>query len=245
MAGAGYKLFNTGDVLTAQQVNEYLQQQTVMVFADASARTTALSGVLAEGMVSYLKDTNSLEVYNGSAWIGSGSPLTTKGDLYTYSTTNARLGVGTNGQVLKANSATATGLEWGAASTSFNSAYAFLSTLQTTSSTSYTDLATVTSVTLTTGTKALVSISASAEAYGGWYTYVSFAVSGATTIAAADEWALYNFANSGDEKSKASNVHLVTGLTAGSNTFTMKFKSASGGAREFINRSITVIDMGS
>lgn len=43
------------------------------------------------------------------------TPLTTKGDLFTYSTTDARLGVGTNGQVLKANSATATGLEWGSA----------------------------------------------------------------------------------------------------------------------------------
>jgi hypothetical protein len=40
------------------------------------------------------------------------SPLTTKGDLYTFSTTNARLPVGTNGQFLSANSATATGLQW-------------------------------------------------------------------------------------------------------------------------------------
>jgi hypothetical protein len=52
MAGAGYKLFNTGDVLTAAQVNTYLNVQTVMVFADSAARTTALSGVLAEGMMS-------------------------------------------------------------------------------------------------------------------------------------------------------------------------------------------------
>jgi hypothetical protein len=70
MAGAGYKLFNTGDVLTAAQVNTYLQEQTVMVFASSTARTTALSGVLAEGMVSYLQDTNAVEVYNGSAWVG-------------------------------------------------------------------------------------------------------------------------------------------------------------------------------
>jgi hypothetical protein len=70
MAGAGYKLFATGDVLTAAQVNTYLNEQTVMVFADSAARTTALSGVLAEGMVSlYLQDTNAVEVYNGSAWV--------------------------------------------------------------------------------------------------------------------------------------------------------------------------------
>jgi hypothetical protein len=70
MAGAGYKLFATGDVLTAAQVNTYLNEQTVMVFADSAARTTALSGVLAEGRMSYLQDTNAVEVYNGTAWVG-------------------------------------------------------------------------------------------------------------------------------------------------------------------------------
>ena len=118
MAGAGYKLFNTGDVLTAAQVNTYLNEQTVMVFADSAARTTALSGVLAEGMVSYLQDTDSVEVYNGTAFVsvgGGSSPLTTKGDLYTFSTVDARLGVGANGTVLTADSAETTGLKWAAA----------------------------------------------------------------------------------------------------------------------------------
>jgi hypothetical protein len=55
-------------------VNTYLMQQTVMVFADSTARTTALSGVLAEGMLSYLSNTNVVEVYDGSSWVGvSGS----------------------------------------------------------------------------------------------------------------------------------------------------------------------------
>jgi hypothetical protein len=67
-------------------------------------------------MVSYLQDTNSVQVYNGSAWVavGGSSPLTTKGDLYTFSTVDARLGVGTNGHVLTADSAQATGLKWAA-----------------------------------------------------------------------------------------------------------------------------------
>jgi hypothetical protein len=44
------------------------------------------------------------------------TPLTTKGDLFTFSTVDARLGVGTNGQTLVADSTAATGLKWATAS---------------------------------------------------------------------------------------------------------------------------------
>ena len=74
MAGAGAKLFTSGSVLTAAQVNTYLMDQAVMRFASAAARTAAFGGVgeptLAEGMMSYLIDTKSVEVYNGTAWVG-------------------------------------------------------------------------------------------------------------------------------------------------------------------------------
>jgi len=72
MAG-GFKLFSTGEVLTAANVNNYLMKQTVMVFADAATRTTALSGVLIEGMLSYRTDGHVHEYYDGSAWVATGN----------------------------------------------------------------------------------------------------------------------------------------------------------------------------
>jgi hypothetical protein len=94
MAGAGYKLFNTGDVLTAAQVNTYLMQQSVMVFANSTARTTALSGVLAEGMLSYLQDTNAVEKYDGSSWSAIGT-----GDIEGVTAGTGLSGGGTSGTV--------------------------------------------------------------------------------------------------------------------------------------------------
>lgn len=70
-AGLGYIEFATGDVLTAASANGYLASQVVMVFASASARTSAIASPQ-EGMFSYLKDTNSTEYYSGSAWVAVG-----------------------------------------------------------------------------------------------------------------------------------------------------------------------------
>lgn len=71
-AGLGYIEFTTGDVLTAATANGYLASQTVMVFASAAARTSAIASPQ-EGMISYLKDTNSTEYYSGSAWAAVGA----------------------------------------------------------------------------------------------------------------------------------------------------------------------------
>lgn len=40
------------------------------------------------------------------------SPVTTKGDIYTFSTGDTKIAVGANGQILSADSSTATGLKW-------------------------------------------------------------------------------------------------------------------------------------
>jgi len=51
------------------------------VFADAAARTAAFTPT--EGMVTYLQDTNALEVYNGTAWVAVGQDTTLTGVLIT------------------------------------------------------------------------------------------------------------------------------------------------------------------
>ena len=67
MAGAGFKDFQAGEVLTAVDVDTYLMQQTIMVFAGTAARGSAI-GTPTEGMFTYLKDTDSVEYYTGSNW---------------------------------------------------------------------------------------------------------------------------------------------------------------------------------
>jgi hypothetical protein len=69
-AGQGFKTFATGDVLTAADTNGYLMQG-VWVFASAAARTSAVTSPQ-EGNMSFLKDTNSVEYYDGAAWVAVG-----------------------------------------------------------------------------------------------------------------------------------------------------------------------------
>ena len=63
----GYFDKSPGDTLTAANVDT-LMLQSIMRFADSSARDTALSGVLAEGLTTYQDDANTTTQYDGSAW---------------------------------------------------------------------------------------------------------------------------------------------------------------------------------
>jgi len=68
MPGLGRKTFTAGDVLTASQVQGYLQDQAVMVFAGTAARSSAIPSP-SEGMVAITTDNDKLDYYDGSAWV--------------------------------------------------------------------------------------------------------------------------------------------------------------------------------
>lgn len=64
---SGYKTWSSGEILTAANVQDYLQDQSVMVFGGTAARSSAIASPT-EGMVTYLSDSNSITVYDGSTW---------------------------------------------------------------------------------------------------------------------------------------------------------------------------------
>jgi hypothetical protein len=119
--------------------------------------------------------------------------------------------------------------------------YAQVLTLQSTTSSSYTDLATVgPSITATTGTTALVTISATVDAttLGSDQAFASVAVSGATTVAANDDWSIVS--RLGPNLLTMSRTYGFTGLTAGSNVFTMKYKNNGAVTGRWSNRGLVV-----
>ena len=73
---AGRKTFTAGEVLQAADVNDFLMDQSVMVFAGTAARGSAIPSPT-EGMVTYLSDSDEVQVYDGSVFkaVGPGQIL--------------------------------------------------------------------------------------------------------------------------------------------------------------------------
>lgn len=176
------------------------------------------------------------------------NPSTTLGDIeYRSATanTNTRLPIGTTGQVLTVNGGVPSWQATG--SPSFNTGYNYVATGQTTTSSTYTDLATVQSVTVTTGTKALIMIQTRVElSVATRQPRISFAVSGATTLAASDQRSAQTTCVAAANYYQTMNyTQVLTGLTAGSNTFTIKFASPTADSCFFNERTISVVNLGS
>ena len=251
--------FTTGDVLTAAAMTSL--QQTAMGGGSTTAKTISYTLVAADaGTVVQMNSGSATTITVNTALfsagdtvqiqnIGAGVCTITAGTATVNTSATLALKQYDAGILYFNSASAAVFFAFDAADASgggFTSATASVATNQTTTSTSFTDLATVgPAVTLTTGTKALVLLSCYMENSSTTnIVQMGFAVSGATTLAAAFGRTFYIRGNSGGVALQASSVIPVTSLTAGSNTFTAKY-TVNGGTGQWENRYITVIDLGS
>lgn len=114
---------------------------------------------------------------------------------------------------------------------------ATVATSETSGSTSYTDLATAgPAVTVVTGTSALVTLSAQIKDSVADVAWMAVAVSGASAVGAADSNAIEVV---GTSAMSVARTFKLAGLTAGSNTFTAKYRVVSG-TGTWASRDITI-----
>ncbi len=173
---------------------------------------------------------------------------------YTMSATDIATGTLPIGQVPTGTSGTTVAL--GNHSHAPAASSALTAAFQGTTSTTYTDLTTAgAAVTVTVGSSGIAIVSFTADiqiAYAinqSAFAWVSFAVSGANTLAADDTRAArfaFNNAGTGGTptlESTMANTIVLTGLTTGSTTFTMKYKRSTAAitALNWQNRRINVV----
>jgi hypothetical protein len=214
--------FTSGQILTAAAMDKVREAMFFgqATFTNEAARDTAFAnpGALApitlqEGMRAYLT-ASTVAAATGATFSTAPTGITT---VY-----NGSVWVCTTPLVAKSN------------------------TFATTTSTSYvttlTSDATAVSVTLVTGTTALVTMSAQCfNSAGGNNSFVSVSVSGATTVAAADAssaTATHGGTNYGQSLNRSL---VISGLTAGTNTFTLNYRTNAGTSTFSNGRDITVV----
>jgi len=237
-------LFAAGDTVQIQNVGSGVCTVTAGSATVSTSATLALKQYDSGDL--YFNTTSAAFFFSTDAADGS-SPLTTKGDLYGFSTLDARVPIGTNNQVLTADSAEALGLKWATPASGITNAQNLVATAQSTTSITYAALSTAQAVTLTTGTKVLVLLSMSATSdnvTNNPRSFMSVAVSGATTTAASDANSVMSRCIQANVLNARVGVSLFLTCTAGSNTFTAQFRQPDY-TGTFSDRQIIVIDLGS
>jgi hypothetical protein len=65
---SGYRTWTPAEVIRADDLQEYLQNQSVMVFPSDAVRSTAIVVPL-EGMLSWVENDDKFQYYDGASWI--------------------------------------------------------------------------------------------------------------------------------------------------------------------------------
>ena len=107
-------LFAAGDTVFIQN----LGSATCTITAGTATVNTAGSLILPQydaGILYFVSSSSA--VFYDYIQVGATSPLTTKGDLYGFGTSDARIPIGTNNHVLTADSTETLGLKWAAPAT--------------------------------------------------------------------------------------------------------------------------------
>jgi hypothetical protein len=205
---------STGDVLAASTWNQAIRENQkfgMATFTNEAARDAALTSP-EEGMVAYLSAPTVPAATGGNTFIPTGITTIYNGSAWVCTTpVSART---TN------NGTTTSG--------------SFTATLSGTPGTNP-------SVTLVTGTTALITVKSTVandtSLQGG---YAGVAISGASTLAASVDDCVYLAVAAAGYFMQAASVYVLSGLTAGTNTFTMQYRVGGGGTATFGARQITV-----
>ena len=250
--------FTTGQVLTAAQMTSL--QQTAMLGGAASAKTASYTLVAADaGTAITMSNASATTITVNTALfaagdtvqitnLGAGVCTITAGTATVNTSASLALAQYESGTLDFTSTSAAIFIKGAgaAASAAPASAVATLATEETTTSDTYTDLATPgPAVTVTTGTKVLVILTGRLknDTTNG-FAYMGYAVSGSTTTAATDNTAIWLQRGNTQGNFRASAASRIT-VTAGSNTFTSKYRTSAGSTSEFGYREIFVMDLGS
>lgn len=180
--------------------------QGVLVFTNESARDTAITSPV-EGMVAYLTAPTVPAATGGTTNVPSGVQTVYNGSVWVCATPVAS-------QTTNAGSTTST---------------SYTATLSGSPGTNP-------SVTLVTGARALVTIGSLMYSSSSGNSWLSFKVSGATTVASSDSYGAVTATTPGITATRS---FVLGGLTAGTNTFTLEYKGGAFTAN-FENRTIWV-----
>jgi hypothetical protein len=252
---------NTG-VFTAGDTLEIINLGAGICTITAGTATVSTAGSLAlsqyESGILFFNSSGVAVFFDYTQSGGTVSPLTTKGDLYGYDTTNARVPIGTNGQVLTADSTAALGLKWATPSAGgggkvLQVVNATTTTAVSSSSATHADTGLTATITPTASTSkilVLVSQTGLKKTAGASNTFLALKLlRGSTVLSTFEDTA--TFTNSAQENrvGGSSATYLDSPATTSATTYKTTFASGAGTASVTVQEAacmstITLLEIG-